>query len=696
MPYSAAMRLAALFASALAPFLILACAAPRDLGGRTDTGPGGLDPGDGSSIDDGSGPIDLDGGAPYAVFGVQASHGPYTGGTRIEIRGRGFSSKTRVKIGGVEVDPTTVVASDPLHVQVLTPPGEPGPADVEMIDVPTGQTAFLSGGFTYDSFYADPSSGATTGGTLITLTGRGTKWVTGTTATVDGKPCGDLAVKDETHLTCVAPAGTPGVKAISITTPDTVVVSARDAYTYADTTDGYRGGLAGDKLPGELKVIALVNPNGDLLPEATVVVRGSDGSIQTAKTSISGVASFAAPPPAPVTVTITKKCIQPTTFDGVKVRSVTAYLNPVMSVACISPEGEPPPTGGKVKELGSAVGELVWPIGVEFKRGGWKGVPDPKTKTQRKAAYVFAASSSNLSRFTLPSPEQATTDTSPGTVGYQFIFNTLPGITTLYAVAGIEDRPEGKQATFDPYVYGLVRGVGIPGGGVIDRVFIPMTGTFTAQVDHDLIGLGKTARGPDRIRAILAIDVGGGYMLLPNGSKDALLPLGGPVSFVGVPPLLGALASSSYVATVEASTGSYLAAPLTAVNKQKHRIAGKTVSIGPFLALPRITSPAVDKPWDGRTVSFDLPSGVADVIVIGVGAVDGSTQWTIVLPGDTRSVTLPDFSAKPELGLPAGNLIIGVSAAKLDADFSYDSVRYGQLGRSQWTAYAYDTANGYW
>ncbi|MBK7397089.1 MAG: IPT/TIG domain-containing protein [Myxococcales bacterium] len=350
------MRLAALFASALAPFLILACAAPRDLGGRTDTGPGGLDPGDGSSIDDGSGPIDLDGGAPYAVFGVQASHGPYTGGTRIEIRGRGFSSKTRVKIGGVEVDPTTVVASDPLHVQVLTPPGEPGPADVEMIDVPTGQTAFLSGGFTYDSFYADPSSGATTGGTLITLTGRGTKWVTGTTATVDGKPCGDLAVKDETHLTCVAPAGTPGVKAISITTPDTVVVSARDAYTYADTTDGYRGGLAGDKLPGELKVIALVNPNGDLLPEATVVVRGSDGSIQTAKTSISGVASFAAPPPAPVTVTITKKCIQPTTFDGVKVRSVTAYLNPVMSVACISPEGEPPPTGARSRSSGARSG----------------------------------------------------------------------------------------------------------------------------------------------------------------------------------------------------------------------------------------------------------------------------------------------------------------------------------------------------
>lgn len=696
MPYPPGMRSASWAAALALPLLVLACSSSRDLAGRPDTGDGGFDPGDASAIDDGSGPIDLDGGPDYAVFGVQPSHGPYTGGTRVEIRGRGFSSKTRVKIGGVEVDPTTVVATDPLHVQILTPPGEPGSADVEVIDATSGTSAFLAGGFTFDSFYADPATGATTGGTLVTLTGRGTKWSAGTTVTIDGKVCGDVAVKDTTHLTCVAPAGTPGVKAVSVTTPDTVVVTARDAYTYADTNDGYRGGLAGDKLPGELRVIALVNPNGDLLPDATVVVQGKDGSIQTQKTSISGVASFPTPPPSPVTVTITKKCIQPTTFDGVKVRSVTAYLSPVMSVACISPEGEPPPTGGKVKELGTAVGELVWPIGVEFKRGGWKGVPDPKTKTQRKAAYVFAASSSNLARFALPAPEQATTESSPGTVGYQFIYNTLPGITTLYAVAGLEDRPEGKPSTFDPYVYGLVRGVGIPGGGVIDRVFIPMTGTFTAEVDHDLIGLAKSSRGPDRIRASLAIDVGNGYMLLPNGSKDALLPLGGPVSFVGVPPLLGALATSSYVATVEASTGSYLSAPVTAVNKQKHRIAGKTVSIGPFLALPRITSPAVDKPWDGRTVSFELPSGVADVVVIGVGAADGSTQWTLVLPGDTRTVTLPDFSAKPELGLPAGNLVIGVSAAKLDADFSYDSVRYGQLRRSEWVSYSYDTANGYW
>ncbi len=685
------------YVSALAPaLLLLACSSPRDLRGGADTGPTGFNPGDGAVLDD-SGLIDLEGGPDYAVFGVQPSHGPFNGGTRIEVRGRGFSSKTRVKVAGVEVDPTTIIASDPLHVQGLTPGGEPGLADIEVIDIPSGKSAFLAGGFTYDSFYADPATGATTGGTLLKINGKSTKWVTGTTITVDGKPCGDIAVLDATHMTCVTPEGSPGVKAISVVTPDKVVVTARDAFTYADTADGYRGGLAGDKLPGELRVIALINPKGDLLPDATVVVQGKDGTTQTATTSLSGVASFASPPPAPVTVTITKRCVQPFTFDGVNVRSVTVYLNPVMSAACMSPGGGPPPSGGKVKELGTATGELVWPIGVEFKRGGWKGVPDPKKATQRKAAYVFAASSTNLQKFQLPSADSATTEASPGTVGYQFIFTAFPGITTLYAVAGLEDRPtDGKPATFDPYVYGLVRGVGIPGGGVIDRVYIPMTGTFTAEVGNTIVGMPTSPRGPDRIRAGLAIDVGGGYMILPNGSKDALLPLGGSLSFVGVPPLVGVLATSSYVSSIEGSSGSYGSAPVSSVLRQKHRITSKPVEVGPFMPLPKLTSPAIDKPWDGRTVSFDLPTGAADTMLVAVSAGDGSSQWTVVLPGATRSVLLPDFAKSPELGLPPGNLLIGVYAIRQDTDFAYDSIRYAQLNRGAWLAYAYDTANGYW
>ncbi|MBI2392855.1 MAG: IPT/TIG domain-containing protein [Deltaproteobacteria bacterium] len=684
------------FALALACLFAVACSSSRDLAGSDspDGGPG-FQPGDGGESLDTYGAVDLEAGPPYAVLGVQPSHGPFSGGTRIEIRGRGFSSKTKVRIGAIDVPATDVVANDPYHVQVITPAGEPGSADVVLFDEPTGQKAILPSGFTYDAFHADPNNGATAGGTLVTLVGRGTNWVDGTTVTVDGKPCTEVAVIDATHLRCVTPEGLPGTKSISVTLPDKTVTTVRDAYTYADTADGYRGGLAGDKLPGELKVLALANPNGDLVPGATVVVRGADGVTQTGKTNVAGVAAFGAPPKEPLTVSITKKCLQPTTFDGVRVRSVTAYLSPVTSTACIPPDGQPPPVGGKARNAGSIVGELVWPGGVEFRRAEWKGIPGPTKPTQRMAAYVFVASRDNLQRLQLPDPMQATTPASPGTLGYQFSLITIPGNLTLYAIAGIEDRPEGGLATFDPYAYGIVRGVGVPIGGVVDRVLIPMNGTFTHVVKHTVTGVPQTPRGPDRIRSSLAIDMGDGFMLMPRAPREDLLPFTGEVSFVGVPPLSGALSTASYVSTIEAVTGGSGGVPVSAWLRFKSRTSGSAVPVGPFVPLPKVTSPAVDKPWDGRTVKLDLASGSADLIVVGVNSGDGSSSWTIVAPGDARTVTLPDFAASPELGLPGGNLVIGAIAAKLDG-FSYDAVRYGQLGRAAWKAYAYDTAMGYW
>lgn len=706
--------------SSLALVVVAACAkSGTDLaahGGAPDGG--GLHPGEGGVPLDDAGTLDLEAGPPYAVLGVQPSHGPFIGGTRIEIRGRGFSSRTHVRLGAIDVGASDIVASDPGHVQVITPAGEVGAADVTVDDAVTGTKAILPGGFTYDAYYADPNTGATTGGTHVSLIGRGTKWIVGTKATIDGKDCADLVVDDETHLHCTAPKGTPGTKSITVTTPDTVVDTVRDAYTYADTNDGYRGGLAGAALPGELKVLALANPDGILVPSATVVVRGADGTTQTQLTDDSGIAAFAAPPPAPLTVTITKKCLQPTTFDGVRVRSVTVYLNGVMSVACIPPDGTPPPVGGRSIDAGVVTGELVFGTGVEFRRGGWTGIPDLKSPTQRVAGYVFQAGRDNLGRFYLPDPTTAVTPTSPGTVGYQFTLPVYPGNVTVYAIAGIEDRPDPTKpgagpATFEPYMFGIVRGVGVKPGGVIERVLVPMTGTFTHAVSVRVPtkvdgGAPTSARGPDRLHTTLSIDLGGAnYMILPYGYREDLLPLGGDVPFVGVPPLSGALGSSSYTLAVEDVTGTVGSAPLSSILRYRSRNDSTPVTPGPYIPIPKLLSPAPDSSWDGRTVVIDLPSTIAppgggppvttaDLLVLGIGSADGSTAWTIVAPGNVRTIALPDFSTHPELGLPGGSLTMGLQAARLDAGFKYDSLRYGQLGRGQWQAYAYDVMFGFW
>ena len=684
-------------AAALALFSAsTSCSGDRGLNGNPEPDGGGFHPGDTSELDDG-GLYDLEAGPRYAVLGVQPSHGPFTGGTRIEIRGRGFSSQTKVRLGTLEIPATDTVANDPFHVQVITPPGDVGPTDVIVTDPITGDKALLASGFTYDSYYVSPNTGSTAGGTHVDFFGRGTSWIAGTTATIDGKPCTDLAIDDPTHLHCVAPPGTVGTKSVSITTPDKVISSVRDAYSYSDSGDGYLGGLAGEKLPGELKVLALVNPNGDLLPGATVVVRGSDGLVQTGTTASSGLAAFPAPPKAPLTVTVTAKCIQPTTFDGVNVRSVTVYLNPVMSVACIPPDGTPPPVGGKSRDAGVIVGELVWPGAIEFKRAAWKGVPPATKKSQRVVAYVFAASRDNLTKFQLPQPETATTETSPGTLGYAFTLPVIPGNVTIYAMAGVEDRPTDTTGgftppTFDPYVYGIVRGVGVKGGEVVDRVLVPMTGAFTHSVKYHIDGAPTSSRGPDRLSSTLALDLGdGGFMILPFGTRTDLLPVGSDLSFVGVPPLSGALGSAWYIAAVEDVTGGAGGAPISSVLRYRSRNDSKPIVPGPFISIPKFTFPAADKTWDSRTVTFDLPAKTADLFVLGIGSGDGSTAWTIVAQGDARTITLPDFSSKPELGLPTGNLLLGIVAARLPADFKYDKVSYGQLGKRAWQAYAYDT-----
>src|SRR4051812_25304747 len=99
-----------------------ACGSKRDLSGNEGVDSGaGLQPSDAGIGDDAFGTVDLEAGPPYAVLGVKPSHGPFKGGTRVEIRGRGFSSATRVRFGTIDVPAGDVVAVDPYHVQVVTP-----------------------------------------------------------------------------------------------------------------------------------------------------------------------------------------------------------------------------------------------------------------------------------------------------------------------------------------------------------------------------------------------------------------------------------------------------------------------------------------------------------------------------------------------------------------------------------------------
>jgi hypothetical protein len=195
-------------AALVATFAVLAClpGGGPPLIDRPDAEPPG-----GPVLDEGGvapkGDVDL--GSPFAIDGLVPSHGPFSGGTRASLSGRGFSSKLRVWIGGTELAPSAIFASDPTRAAVETPRGAPGPADVRVRDDASRAERTLKGGFFYDAFVVTPNSGATTGGTRISLEGSGTAWASGILVAVAGKSCTDVAVTDATHLTCATPVGSP-------------------------------------------------------------------------------------------------------------------------------------------------------------------------------------------------------------------------------------------------------------------------------------------------------------------------------------------------------------------------------------------------------------------------------------------------------------------------------------------------------
>jgi hypothetical protein len=340
---------------------------------RDDAGSG---PGVGLDASAGDAKSELPAVAPHAVLGVDPPHGPFVGGALAMIRGNGFASNARVWFGGVPVPDDQKVGVDPQRLQVTVPPGAAGPADVTVQNGDDESTrATLIGGYTYDAFFAEPSSGPTSGGTLITLHGQGTSWDADTEVEIDQKPCVVVELVGPSELVCRTPPGTQGAKPIRVSTADGLDVDVLDGFTYGNSDNGFRGGLSGQPLTSQLKVLAFDAFSGAAVPGVAVIV-GSDGvGGPTATTDSQGVAVISRPDLGPRrTVTLAKTCFQPVTFVDVPVDTLTAYLSPVLSPAC-GAGGELPPSGGNPSQGASIRGEVVWDPTGEFQRQGWTNVP---------------------------------------------------------------------------------------------------------------------------------------------------------------------------------------------------------------------------------------------------------------------------------------------------------------------------------
>ncbi|MGC4094769.1 MAG: IPT/TIG domain-containing protein [Polyangiaceae bacterium] len=676
----------------VAALLALSCRAsgPRLTrgGGEEDAGPMVIETPD-AGMPDSSVPE----AQPHALLAVDPPHGPFSGGSLVLLRGNGFTSNAVVWFGATQVPQSDVVPIDAHRIQVLAPPGDPGLSDVVVQNGEDASTRVtLEGGYAYDAFYAEPNSGPTSGGTLITLHGVGTQWDESTTVSIDRNPCDVVSVASPSALTCRAPAGTPGAKPVRVTTGDGVAVDVLDGFTYGNSDNGFRGGLSGAPLQHQLKVLVFGAVGGEAVAKASVIV-GSDASL-VAQTDSNGVALIQSSDLGPkATVTVARRCFQPITFVDVGVDALTVYLDPVLSPVCADPEGDLERGGGTAGQTTSVRGELVWPENQEFRMSGFSNVPEPKSPSEARAAYVFSLSSNATAAFRLPGSASAVTPESTiGTTGYRFNLTTFPGNYTLYALAGIENRSRNPPS-FSAYAMGLLRGVAVPAGAATSDVFIRVD----VPLDHALLmnvtGPKPTPVGPDVLAASVAIRVGTeGYAILPGGQQLALLGKTQKLSFVGVPALTGSLSGTSYVATAQAVTGATGGLPRSVLGLLGTTSTDLPLTLGPFVEVPQLANPPRNGAWDGRNLAWDFAAGglPADLAVVDITTAAGLYDWRVVSPAGTRNVTLPDLGAvAPELAWPNGEQAVSISLAKITA-FDYANLRYRDLTERGWTAYASD------
>lgn len=165
------------------------------------------------------------------VASISPTSGPATGGTSVTITGTGFLAGAMVAIGGVSC--TSVTVNSSTSVSCTTPSGTAGTADVVVTNTDS-QTGTGVGIYTYNPgpsvSSVSPTSGRTSGGTAITITG--TDFSVGSTVTVGGSSCTSAVRVSSTSLTCTTPSGTAGAVDIVVTNADSQTGIGAGIFTY--------------------------------------------------------------------------------------------------------------------------------------------------------------------------------------------------------------------------------------------------------------------------------------------------------------------------------------------------------------------------------------------------------------------------------------------------------------------------------
>jgi hypothetical protein len=174
--------------------------------------------------------------APHpSVTAVLPNSGPLLGGQGVTIYGSFLTNPTSVTFGTMIEATTVKVMTTGDVITAVEPPHPAGTVDVT-VTTPLGTSPKTAADhFTYTTAPivtgVTPSTGPTTGGTTVTITGL--QMATATTVSFGTVPATSFTVTSTTKVTAVDPAQAAGTVDVTVTSPKgTSVTSVLDEFTY--------------------------------------------------------------------------------------------------------------------------------------------------------------------------------------------------------------------------------------------------------------------------------------------------------------------------------------------------------------------------------------------------------------------------------------------------------------------------------
>ncbi len=149
---------------------------------------------------------------------ITPAEGGLAGGTRLTLTGAGFTPDVGVLFAKFAAEDVRFV--NPRVIEVLTPPGQAGPVDVQVL-APDRAPATLDHGFTYLEPEAEdfaPKRGPAAGGTQVHV--YGSAFGRGAAVFFGDQAATETTFIDEGHLTAIAPAAEPGSVALTVRSGD--------------------------------------------------------------------------------------------------------------------------------------------------------------------------------------------------------------------------------------------------------------------------------------------------------------------------------------------------------------------------------------------------------------------------------------------------------------------------------------------